>query len=563
MDNVPSLSFESEAEFNYWLTIVVSHHEKFLSDRRYPPSNPSFAPNGLVRTSAYLCDHSGSPPSTKKIASEDDPANHTSSRSKSSVPPTGFLSITIPLTLVKSLAWLDEKVGLRMDWIAISALLLDDDDELDVLENQMEIRKQFPKALKIDYRAVQKHDPVKVEQGLEKGYSGQGKRASLQHPGEDASFLVSRSSPWQKALLESAEEWSLDSTHKTLVVNPSTRRGVPVCFFITNAEVTTVLTEWLIWLKQCSLNVKRIMIDCSAMEMGAIRNAFGGECAILLCHWHIKRAWDTNLKKLIRVPHATAASQQLQRTAYAMLSDMMYSCSGAEFDAIWLRFKAAFSDHDAFIKYFTTKQWIPKTSLWVKTYRMHSQRQVPRNFRVDRIIYVLTTHMMPDYGRASLMVGFGFAATLNKKGGELRMVIDYRKLNDMTIKDAYLLPLIDDVLGSLGGATVYEDMERGERFGWTSHGRGDHSFGRKCRHKRDMVLGICKHMFFAARVLKISCWRPVYGTHVSDEFKQSLLLDNKEQVVKMKRLLNIELDNMDNWANNSNLNGLMEMRQQL
>jgi hypothetical protein len=53
---------------------------------------------------------------------------------------------------------------------------------------------------------------------------------------------------------------------------------------------------------------------------------------------------------------------------------------------------------------------------------------------------------------------------VKKKGGELRMVIDYRKLNDMTIKDAYPLPLIDDVLGSLGGATVFSTLDAASGF---------------------------------------------------------------------------------------------------
>lgn len=68
---------------------------------------------------------------------------------------------------------------------------------------------------------------------------------------------------------------------------------------MTDAEKTTVLAQWLDWIKQSvpGLNVERIMIGCSATEIAAIKCTFGDDVQILLCHWHIKRAWKTHLKK--------------------------------------------------------------------------------------------------------------------------------------------------------------------------------------------------------------------------------------------------------------------------
>lgn len=114
--------------------------------------------------------------------------------------------------------------------------------------------------------------------------------------------------------MANATEWCIDSTHKTcksldgkndaflftiVVTSPVTRKGVPVCFFITDAEKTPILSQWLFWVKQTvsALSVKRIMIDCSATEIAAIREAFGDSVDILLCHWHIKRAWETHIKR--------------------------------------------------------------------------------------------------------------------------------------------------------------------------------------------------------------------------------------------------------------------------
>jgi hypothetical protein len=139
-----------------------------------------------------------------------------------------------------------------------------------------------------------------------------------ENKGGDSSLLLSWVAPWQEKILIDAEEWCIDSTHKscksvnnpmkdgylyTIVVrSPATNRGVPVCYFITDNEIILNIHKWLAWLNtQFSLNVKRIMIDCSPVEIAAVKEAFGDNVDILLCHWHIKRAWETNLKKLVSI----------------------------------------------------------------------------------------------------------------------------------------------------------------------------------------------------------------------------------------------------------------------
>jgi hypothetical protein len=53
---------------------------------------------------------------------------------------------------------------------------------------------------------------------------------------------------------------------------------------------------------------------------------------------------------------------------------------------------------------------------------------------------------------------------VKKRGGALRMVIDYRRLNDMTLKDAFPLPHIDDLLDSFGGARVFSTLDAASGF---------------------------------------------------------------------------------------------------
>ena len=47
---------------------------------------------------------------------------------------------------------------------------------------------------------------------------------------------------------------------------------------------------------------------------------------------------------------------------------------------------------------------------------------------------------------------------VRKKDGSLRMCIDYRQLNKVTIKNKYPLPRIDDLFDQLQGATCFSKM---------------------------------------------------------------------------------------------------------
>ena len=48
---------------------------------------------------------------------------------------------------------------------------------------------------------------------------------------------------------------------------------------------------------------------------------------------------------------------------------------------------------------------------------------------------------------------------MQKKDGSLRFCIDYRKVNDVTLKDAYPLPRIDDALSQLQGSQYFSTID--------------------------------------------------------------------------------------------------------
>jgi len=47
---------------------------------------------------------------------------------------------------------------------------------------------------------------------------------------------------------------------------------------------------------------------------------------------------------------------------------------------------------------------------------------------------------------------------VSKKNGSKRIVIDYRSLNEQTVKNNYLLPLITDLIDNMGSKKVSTKM---------------------------------------------------------------------------------------------------------
>lgn len=73
-------------------------------------------------------------------------------------------------------------------------------------------------------------------------------------------------------------------------------------------------------------------------------------------------------------------------------------------------------------------------------------------------IILLTSEIIKDMKKHGIIEelqspGVSSAVMVKKKDGSIRFCVDYWKLNDVTIKDSYPLPRIEDIRHELAGNT--------------------------------------------------------------------------------------------------------------
>jgi len=89
-------------------------------------------------------------------------------------------------------------------------------------------------------------------------------------------------------------------------------------------------------------------------------------------------------------------------------------------------------------------------------------KQVPRRIpiqmrkEVDKILEDMRTQGVIEESQSPWVSP---AVMVRKKDGTLRFCVDYRKLNNVTVKDSYSLPIIDDILDQLSGNFWFSTLD--------------------------------------------------------------------------------------------------------
>ena len=89
-------------------------------------------------------------------------------------------------------------------------------------------------------------------------------------------------------------------------------------------------------------------------------------------------------------------------------------------------------------------------------------RQAPRRLpgnRREEIGLLIRTMIGQDVIQPSCSPWAAPIVLVKKKDGSTRFCVDYRRLSDVTTKDAYPLPRIDDTLDALAGAKMFSTLD--------------------------------------------------------------------------------------------------------
>jgi hypothetical protein len=125
------------------------------------------------------------------------------------------------------------------------------------------------------------------------------------------------------------------------------------------------------------------MIDNSDAEMAGIKDAYGENVKVVLCHWHILKAWRQRVVKEVRVVSRVGGPSAVERKAYrdgvmVQMIAMMQAQTEASFEDAYADFNDANStpddvwDSTGLIVYFD-KYYLGKKENWSMAWRQVSR----------------------------------------------------------------------------------------------------------------------------------------------------------------------------------------------
>ncbi|XP_054798607.1 uncharacterized protein LOC129303357 [Prosopis cineraria] len=218
----------------------------------------------------------------------------------------------------------------------------------------------------------------------------------------------------------------------SLLVFNTSQNAIPVAWIITSSSVNKGIHKWIgllcerIRTRDARWKPSAVLLDNPSFDFSIIREAF--QCRILLCTWHVRRAWIKKLQK-------KCSNIEVQREMFRHMGGILYSarCGPSVVEAIE-EFMQIFVDQCGFIDYFKS-HWLSNIDMWVNgikslpvtTPDLHAaiesyhlilkSRLLKENYanfwpRIDWLIHTLTTEFHSLYWLDQYNVETGYFENL-------------------------------------------------------------------------------------------------------------------------------------------------------
>ncbi|KAJ4707996.1 Zinc finger protein [Melia azedarach] len=304
----------------------------------------------------------------------------------------------------------------------------------------------------------------------------------------------------------------------TLLVFDSSQNAIPVAWIITSSFVGQYIHKWIgplaerIRTKDPRWRLSAFLVDDPSFDISTIR--------ILLCVWHVRRAWIRSLlKKCYNI--------DVQREMFKHLGWILYS-SRSEHNGVGSveEFMQVFVDQFAFMDYFKNR-WLPYIELWVasmcslpvaspeplaaiETYhlRLKSKLFSERNAnfwpRVDWLIHALTTEFHSLYWLDQYSEETGYFANFRDDSFSTNAWNQALQIPDANvILDEQNLQLAK-VISQADGTLAYTIWNPGSEFSlcdcpWSG-------LGNVCKHVVKLAM-VCKNRQVARPLLAAQVYR--------------------------------------------------------
>ncbi|MCO5587623.1 hypothetical protein L7F22_041572 [Adiantum nelumboides] len=217
---------------------------------------------------------------------------------------------------------------------------------------------------------------------------------------DDDAFILGIQTRWQLEMFSKYGHNSLlamDATFGTnkykfhlytILVFDAFRNGLPIAWTITSSSCRSNIKKWLIALRNRVLDYNKgwdpnaFMVDDAEAEIQALREVFG--IPILLCIWHVRRAWLKNLVKKVPNPIVRADMFRQLGQIMNMRGKPCRSSYEKESQAHKLveDFMVKYKDEDLFINYFK-HEWLPRLGMWIRASRMMEHANQETNGSIE------------------------------------------------------------------------------------------------------------------------------------------------------------------------------------